>query len=191
MYFDTKNMSKTELITTFFDNPTEARKFFKDKINTLLEELIYLKGWISRWVVDMNTLEREWDRILGVQSIRMSDNYKDYVNKQKELKEMQYLHKLSLSAFSKGLTGCRTDCTDELVNRAKNMPIIDIAGRYVEIKKNTAICPFHNEKTASLRFYPKDNGFYCFGCKASGDVISFVMLIESMSFMEAVKFLTK
>lgn len=46
-------------------------------------------------------------------------------------------------------------------------------------------CPFHNEKTASLKAY-KDN-FYCFGCGAHGDVISFVKNLFGVSFPDAIK----
>lgn len=47
-----------------------------------------------------------------------------------------------------------------------------------------ARCPFHNEKTASFRVY-EDESFYCFGCGAHGDVITFVMKIDGLSFPEA------
>ncbi len=44
-------------------------------------------------------------------------------------------------------------------------------------------CPFHNEKTASMKIYPKD--FYCFGCGQSGDIFTFVQLMDGISFREA------
>lgn len=44
-------------------------------------------------------------------------------------------------------------------------------------------CPFHSEKTASLRIYP--NSFYCFGCGTGGDVIKFVSLMEQCDFTKA------
>ena len=46
-------------------------------------------------------------------------------------------------------------------------------------------CPFHSEKTASCKVYPKDNSFYCYGCGASGDVISFVRLLYGLDFRQA------
>lgn len=51
-------------------------------------------------------------------------------------------------------------------------------------KKGFARCPFHNEKTASFRVYP-DGTFYCFGCGAHGDVITFVMKMCNISFYDA------
>lgn len=51
-------------------------------------------------------------------------------------------------------------------------------------RKGFARCPFHSEKTASFRVYPNGT-YYCFGCHANGDVISFVMKIEGLSFNQA------
>lgn len=51
-------------------------------------------------------------------------------------------------------------------------------------KKGFTCCPFHNEKTASFRVY-KDGTFHCFGCGAHGDVITFVMKMQNISFKYA------
>ncbi len=61
--------------------------------------------------------------------------------------------------------------------------IIEIAERYgIEIlHKNKASCPFHKEKTPSLVFYPKTSSFHCYGCGTSGDLITFVRLLFSLS----------
>lgn len=57
-------------------------------------------------------------------------------------------------------------------------------------KKGFARCPFHNEKTASFRVY-KDGTYHCFGCGAHGDVITFVMSIQNLSFQEACEMLDR
>ena len=49
-----------------------------------------------------------------------------------------------------------------------------------------AKCPFHGERTASLKAYPGDRGFCCFGCHASGDVIDFVMKYFGLPFKDAI-----
>lgn len=49
------------------------------------------------------------------------------------------------------------------------------------------LCPFHNEKTPSFTVYPESNSFYCFGCGAGGDVITFVRRMENLDYIEAVK----
>lgn len=57
-------------------------------------------------------------------------------------------------------------------------------------RKGFAKCPFHNEKTASFRVY-SDGTYHCFGCGAHGDVITFVMTIQNLSFKEACELLDK
>lgn len=54
-------------------------------------------------------------------------------------------------------------------------------------KNLVGLCPFHNEKTPSFTVYPESNSFYCFGCGAGGDVISFVRRMENLDYIEAVK----
>lgn len=75
------------------------------------------------------------------------------------------------------------------------IPIEDVIGRYISLKrvgKNyVALCPFHRERTPSFTVAP-DKGFYhCFGCGKSGDIFTFVMEIEKISFMEALRKLGK
>lgn len=66
-----------------------------------------------------------------------------------------------------------------------------IVSQYVSLRRrgNTLVglCPFHNEKTGSFTVYTQTNSFYCFGCGAGGDVINFVMRIENLDYMEAVR----
>ncbi len=54
-------------------------------------------------------------------------------------------------------------------------------------KTLVGLCPFHNEKTPSFTVYPESNSFYCYGCGAGGDVISFVRRMENLDYIEAVK----
>lgn len=54
-----------------------------------------------------------------------------------------------------------------------------------------AVCPFHGEKTASLRIYDKTNSWYCFGCHSGGDVLTFARLYYKVSFPETVKILAQ
>lgn len=48
-------------------------------------------------------------------------------------------------------------------------------------------CPFHNEKTASLKIYPGDRGWHCFGCGEGGSVLDFVMQYFGLNLMDAIK----
>ncbi len=69
--------------------------------------------------------------------------------------------------------------------------IARIVGDYVKLRKSganwSALCPFHKEKSGSFYLYPANASYYCFGCKEHGDVFTFVMKMESLSFPEAVR----
>ena len=71
--------------------------------------------------------------------------------------------------------------------------IVDIVSQYVNLKKKGAnyfgLCPFHNEKSPSFSVSPGKQMYYCFGCGAGGNVITFVMEYENYTFVEAVKML--
>lgn len=73
--------------------------------------------------------------------------------------------------------------------------ITDIASSYVNLKRHgrnmVGLCPFHGEKTPSFNIYTENGSFYCFGCGAGGDVITFIMKIENLDYVEAVKFLAQ
>ena len=56
---------------------------------------------------------------------------------------------------------------------------------YEPNKKGFVCCPFHNEKTPSMRIYEKD--YHCFGCEEHGDTITFVQKLFNLSFQEALK----
>ena len=53
------------------------------------------------------------------------------------------------------------------------------------------LCPFHGEKTPSFNIYTENGSFYCFGCGVGGDVITFIMKIENLDYIDAVKFLAQ
>ena len=78
--------------------------------------------------------------------------------------------------------------------RMKN-DIVDVVSGYVKLQKKGSsyfgLCPFHNEKSPSFSVSPGKQIYYCFGCGAGGNVISFVMQYENYTFQEAVKFLAK
>ena len=73
--------------------------------------------------------------------------------------------------------------------------IADVVSGYVNLKRRgrnmVGLCPFHSEKTPSFNLYPENGSFYCFGCGAGGDVITFIMKIENLDYIEAVKFLAQ
>jgi DNA primase len=72
--------------------------------------------------------------------------------------------------------------------------IVDVIGARVKLKKSgnnfIGLCPFHNEKTPSFNVNVTKGFFHCFGCGASGSVISFIMKYENLPFVDAVKTLS-
>lgn len=73
--------------------------------------------------------------------------------------------------------------------------ITDIVSSYVTLKKRGAtffgLCPFHNEKTPSFTVYPETQSFYCFGCGAGGDAITFIRKAENLDYVDALKILAQ
>ncbi len=78
--------------------------------------------------------------------------------------------------------------------RLKN-DIVDVISGYVKLQKKGSsyfgLCPFHNEKSPSFSVSRQKQMFYCFGCGAGGNVITFVMKYENYTFMEALKMLAE
>ncbi|HEX8299287.1 MAG TPA: DNA primase [Rubricoccaceae bacterium] len=71
--------------------------------------------------------------------------------------------------------------------------LVDVIGERVVLKKQgrrfLGLCPFHNEKSPSFSVVPDEGFFYCFGCKKTGDVFSFVQETEGVGFLDAVRLL--
>ena len=81
---------------------------------------------------------------------------------------------------------------DEIIHRND---IEQVIGSYVTLKRAgsnlNGLCPFHNEKTPSFTVFPGTKSFYCFGCGAGGDVISFVMRTENLDYRSALEMLAQ
>lgn len=81
---------------------------------------------------------------------------------------------------------------DEIVYRND---IEQVISSYVTLKRAgsnmNGLCPFHSERTPSFTVFPATKSFYCFGCGAGGDVISFVMRAENLSYVDAIELLAQ
>ena len=81
---------------------------------------------------------------------------------------------------------------DELVARSD---IVDVVSDYVRLTQKGGsywgLCPFHGEKTASFHVVPDRQLFHCFGCGKGGGVISFVMEMENLPYIDALRLLAK
>lgn len=73
------------------------------------------------------------------------------------------------------------------IDRVKQLPILDVVSKFIEVKKDLACCPFHGEDTPSFRVNPERNRFKCFGCGEGGDGIAFVMKHENLPFSKAIE----
>ncbi|MGI5906395.1 MAG: DNA primase [Candidatus Pararuminococcus gallinarum] len=85
---------------------------------------------------------------------------------------------------------------DSFIQELKyNSDIEQVISSYVNLKRRgrnlVGLCPFHSEKTPSFTVYPDSQSFYCFGCGAGGDVITFIKKIENLEYVEALRFLAK
>ena len=74
-------------------------------------------------------------------------------------------------------------------------PIENVVSSYVRLRRTgrnlVGLCPVHGEKTPSFVLYPENDSFYCFGCGAGGDTITFIRRIENLDYLEAVRMLAQ
>src|SRR3954470_914545 len=77
----------------------------------------------------------------------------------------------------------------------QSVDIVEVIGDFVSLKKKghyySACCPFHNEKTPSFSVTPAKGIYKCFGCGKAGDAIQFVMDMEGVNYIEAMKYFAK
>ena len=73
--------------------------------------------------------------------------------------------------------------------------IVDVISSYISLKRAGSnmqgLCPFHSEKTPSFTVFTATQGYYCFGCGAGGDAITFIRQIENLEYIPALEFLAK
>ena len=83
---------------------------------------------------------------------------------------------------------------DDFIDQIRSQTdIVEIVGQYVSLKKRGrnwfGLCPFHSEKTPSFSVNPELNIFKCYGCGKGGDVYTFIMEYEKLSFAQSVELL--
>ncbi len=86
--------------------------------------------------------------------------------------------------------------SDDFIERLRaDSDIVSIISDYVPLKKRGrnywGCCPFHHEKTPSFSVTPEKGFFYCFGCQTGGNIFNFLMKIENIGFLDAVKLLAR
>ena len=81
--------------------------------------------------------------------------------------------------------------TENSMQAIRDVSISTIVGRVVKLKKNSGLCPFHDEKSPSFSVDDRKGIFKCFGCGIGGDGIKFVQQYEKLSFFEACESIAK
>ncbi len=89
-----------------------------------------------------------------------------------------------------------TYISDDVIEGVRqHYDIYELIASYIDLKKTgrnfVGLCPFHPEKTPSFTVSPEKQIFHCFGCQTGGNLFSFIMQMEGMSFPEAVKYLAE
>ncbi len=89
-----------------------------------------------------------------------------------------------------------TYISDDVIEEVRqHYDIYELLASYIDLKKTgrnfVGLCPFHPEKTPSFTVSPEKQIFHCFGCQTGGNLFSFIMQMEGLSFPEAVKFLAE
>ena len=82
--------------------------------------------------------------------------------------------------------------SEEIIEEVRSRSdIVDVIGQYVHLQKKGSnyfgLCPFHNEKSGSFSVSPNKQMYYCYGCGAGGNVITFLMKYDNLTFQEAIK----
>ncbi len=90
----------------------------------------------------------------------------------------------------------QADLNSQVVARVRDAAdVLEVVGDHVRLKKKgrrwEGLCPFHEEKTPSFSVDPEKGLYHCFGCRAGGDIINFIMQLENLSFPEAVEGLAR
>jgi DNA primase len=114
---------------------------------------------------------------------------------EKLLEAAEVLPEEKLTTYAKPTTYRAVGPIDDEVDRLKSLVAIEeIIARYISLRRTgqsylTGRCPFHPDRTPSFVVYPETRSFYCFGCREHGDVLSFLMRMEHLTFPEALKVL--
>ena len=85
---------------------------------------------------------------------------------------------------------------DEIIQQVRDRAdVVELVGRSVSLKRAgrnyKGLCPFHDEKTPSFNVNPDRGTYYCFGCQEGGDVFSYLMKVENLTFAEVVRSLAR
>lgn len=166
-------MNDQQEIDEMFAEQDELKRIESDYFDN--EQPRVMKS-IQEWMLEFPLYDRREmrRRYLAERIMELTETYK----KTGESEELE-----RLIWEGKAHQGKIEGVTSAMVERAQNYPI----AKLIPHKHFMALCPFHKEKTPSLNL--KNNFYFCHGCGATGNAITFTMKTKDMSFRHAVEFL--
>lgn len=163
----------------------EPEKFLDEKIKEISDDIEPLESGIVAYFNKVNVLHSPLDKFFWKEALKATLP-QDYETK---LETLQHLRRLKKSLALRKSPHERIDFS-QLKNEAKQKPIEELYS-FEKVKrfrnKIVALCPFHDEKTASFNIFINDNRFHCFGCGAKGDAVDFFQKLHGVDFKVAVK----
>ena len=164
-----------------------------EEISRLIELILNLRSHLKR----LEELKKRCSEKGDEGGLAMLEAAIELEQKELEAAERKFnWEKLKLEALqNEGKAKKLTDWKKEIEHIKLHVPIEEVIGQYVELKRSgeryLGRCPFHQDRRPSLVVYPETGSFYCYGCQKGGDVFTFLMEIEHLSFKEAVKVLSQ
>lgn len=189
--FDTRHLTDRELLHTFFETPNEAKKFLMSKLKELEPKVQIGAAWAQKRI---DAISKEKDEMISATRFAafttLNKTYQEFKRYVSEFERIKRLYETCDKAFiSKKSLEYEKDINAEKIEYASNYPIRRLIERFCEPRKDTCICPLHQETMPSLHIYDSTNSFYCFGCKNGGSPIDFIMKLRGYNFREAVGFI--
>lgn len=164
-------MTISQILIAFSD---ECKEFIPKKIDRLNKDILPYKKWIEDTL--RNDKYSNFEKFFIIESSKII--YSGITKKINYLEKLKKIRKLMNKSRE-------NDIIDEDIQKAREYPLKFLLGKE---KNKKYQCPFHVEKTPSLHLN-KDNSFYCFGCHERGDSIQFIMKLNNMNFIEAIKYI--
>lgn len=180
-----KHLSEAELLDVFGDSIEDICKDKTQELKDLRNKLIL-------------EIQRLWQSFAGYDNDRvmlLRECLKGFkIEPLQEAERKLYYFQRLLNKKTGKISKKKGQINDDDIERARNVSIVDIAERHLGQLRKTgksyvAKCPFHQDNSPSLNFYPGSNRFYCFGCNAAGDVISFLQKLLNHDFKSVILYL--
>ncbi|MCX6734509.1 MAG: CHC2 zinc finger domain-containing protein [Candidatus Peregrinibacteria bacterium] len=175
---------------------TELLDVFGDSIEEIcIDKIKELKDLRNELILEIKRLGQEVDGCDDFKVMMRRECIIHFMIKplQEIERKIYYFERLKAKKTVK-LKAHKGQLKDADIERARNVPIVDVAETHLGQLRKTGKsyvtrCPFHQDNSPSFNLYTESNRFYCFGCNATGDVITFVQKLLNHDFKSAVLYL--